>query len=149
MKNNYIFLFMLLLLLTGCGGGSSYTIKPEWDKSKLATIYVYRTKVAFHSANPENPFFYIDDQQFAKLGTGGAASIKVLPGKHIITVKEPFMFTPSYENARIEVQAEEAKEYFIRYSKEPSLIIISGSSANVAGESTIHIVNEEYYNQRK
>jgi len=145
MKFSKIIFFVLLFSLSGCGG-SNYLIKPEWDKSKLVTVNVYRTKTAFHSLNPEKPFFYIDGEQFAKLGTNSAITIKALPGKHTITVKEPFMFMPGYENARLEVNFEESKEYYIRYSKEASIIYGNGM---ITGESTIHIVNKEYYQQRK
>jgi len=146
----YYYAVLLTLLLNGCSSSPTYKTSPEWDKAKLAKLHVYRTDVAFHSLNPEKPFFYIDGMEFGNLGTGQAITIEVLAGKHVLTVKEPILFMPGYENGKIEIETVENKEYFVRYSKNLSDVIITGStSAVVTGKTTIQLVNKKYYSERK
>ena len=146
---NKIFYFILSILVSGCANAPNYSISPDWNKSKLAKIHVYRTNLSFHSLNPEKPFFYLDGKKIGKLGTGQTISIDVLPGKHTITAKEPLMFMPSYESGKIEIVAEENKVYYVRYSKDFSGIIVSGNNVNATGKTSIQLANEEYYLQRK
>src|SRR5687767_11922846 len=82
-----LFTILAIAFATGCASTVKYEVSQEWDQSKLASVTIYRTKTAFHSANPEKPFFYIDGLEVGKLGTGMAITTKVTAGKHVITVR--------------------------------------------------------------
>lgn len=139
----------VLILLSGCSSIPKYTISPDWKQNELAEVYIYRTDVAFHSLNPEKPYFYIDDKEVAKLGTGQSTYTKVTPGKHIITAKEPILFMPAYENGRLEFNAEPNMKYYIRYSKDFSSINVYGPNVVASGTTSLQMANEEYFKQRK
>lgn len=152
MRKVYYILFLLILFISGCTSTPTYKISPKWDENKTAKIHIYRADIAFHSLNPEKPFFYIDDMYIGKLGTGHAISIDVLAGKHTITVKAPFLFMPSYEKVRIEIEAVESNEYFVRYAETFSgkYLTCPGSSAIIpTNQTSILLVNKECYLQKK
>ena len=135
-------------MVFGCAS-SPYQILPEWDKDRLATVSIYRTKTFFHSANPERPYFYIDDRKVGTLGTGMALTTKVESGKHFISVREPILFMPAFESERLEHDFETGKEYFIRYSKDFSGIALIGSSATATGSSKLSVATKASFLARE
>lgn len=120
MKTKLWILFVCFISLVGCNISPKYDVSPDWDKLKLSKVFIYRTDVSYHSFNPEKPFFYINGKQIGKLGTGQSISTMVPAGRHVISIKEPFLFMPSYESATLEFVAEPNKEYYIRYSEDSS-----------------------------
>ena len=144
-----VLIFAALTLLWGCAGGPQYTVSPEWDKSKLAKVFIYRTNVSFHSLNPEKPFFYIDGQHIGKLGTGQSVDTFVLAGEHTVSVKESILFMPGSESGHVKFKAEPNKEYYIRYSKDFSGIAMAGSTAVATGDSSLQMANKEFYLEKK
>ena len=139
-----------LIIVTGCSSVPKYEVSQDLDRSKLAKLHIYRTNAAYHSLNPEKPYFYINGKEIGKLGTGEAKSIDVQPGNHTITVKEPIMFMPGYENGRVEIEVRENEEYYVRYSKDFSGVVVTGgTSTTTTGKTTIRLVDKEYFIARK
>lgn len=138
-----------VLVLSGCSSTKKYVVPTSSTTGELSTVHIYRTDVALHSLNPEKPFFFIDGKEVAKLGTGQAKSTKVTPGPHIITVREPLLFTPSYENGRIEHTFEAGQEYFVRYSKEFGSVIPIAGQVTVTGNTSFGIVDRQMYLNRQ
>jgi len=149
MRISKFILIVFTIMLVGCSGAPKYEVLPEWNKAELATIFLYRTNVSFHSLNPEKPFFYLDGKFLSTLGTGKSVVTQVLPGKHKITVKEPFMFMPAFENGEIEFEAKSNEKYYIRYSKDFTGIGVIGTTVATGSTTTLQFANEEYYSQKK
>ncbi len=147
---NLIYVAIITFLVSGCASKNMYKPSAEWNKTTLAKVHVYRTTTFYHSLNPEKPFFYIDGAKIGKLGTGDAISIDVLAGPHTISVKEPIMFMPAYESGSINFEAVASKEYFIRYSKEFSGIIVTGGTSVVTtDDSSIQMSDKSSYINRE
>ncbi len=106
--SKFICLF-IAVFIGGCASSPTYEVLNEWDKSKLAKVYIYRTDVSFHSLNPEKPFFYFDGKSVGKLGTGQFLTFEALEGTHDVTVKEPILFMPTYEKLKYSVVLDSAK----------------------------------------
>lgn len=150
MKLFNIFITAILIPLTiGCSVSPKYTISPSWDKEQLATVHIYRSNTSYHKFNPEKPFFYIDGKEVASLGTGESISIKVLSGQRIITVKEPFLFYPSYVNGRLKLEIKSKKEYFIRYSKDLIVPLWASTLPVMVSKETLVKVKKKHYLKRE
>lgn len=81
-------LILIAFLISGCATTDKYVLELG-NADELATLYIYRTDTFFHSLNPELPYIYIADKVAAKLGTGEFNVIKVLLGKHRLSVRQP------------------------------------------------------------
>src|SRR5688572_10777044 len=80
------------------------------------SVYVYRNKTTFHSANPELPFLYVGDVKVGRLAIGESRCLRLAPGKHTISVKEPFMFMPSYTSGAVDVHViAGGAPFYVRY----------------------------------
>lgn len=134
-------LLILLTLLAGCASAPKYQAPEGIAKNNLSTLYIYRTNVFYHKYNPEKPFFYLDGKEVAKLGVGQSIIVDIIPGKHTLVVKEPFLFLPSWESVRINIDAKPEKEYFIRYSED-----LAGLTD---GDISIFLVSKDDYLKRK
>ena len=76
MNSRISILTFTLILLSGCSSAPKYIVSSEWDQTNSSEVIIYRTNVAFHSLNPEKPFFYIDGKEVGKLGTGQSIHTK-------------------------------------------------------------------------
>lgn len=147
MKNFIAFLFIFICV--GCASTSAIKIPAGVGPNKIATLHIYRTDTTYHMLNPEKPYFYLDDNMVAKLGTGDAQTIKVVEGKHSISVKQPIMFVPSFESDRLVHNFKGGQEYYIRYSKEFSGVRIIGSVTSLEDTSNLYLTSKENYVNRK
>lgn len=136
----------VFLLLSACAAAPRY-VEPSGAAKNLAHVYIYRTNVVFHSLNPERPFFYIDDKEVAKLGTGAYVVTRVTPGKHTVSVKESIMFLPGTESGKLEMDFVANEKYYIRYSKELSGVTMVGNAAYTTGDSHLSLANRESFEQ--
>ena len=129
-------LIILLAISTGCASAPDYKAPTGISEDKLAKLTVYRSRgfLGYHKFNPEKPFFYIDDQYIGKLGTTEFVEILVTPGKHVISVKDSFLFMPLFESEKIEIECNANEKYYIRYSKDPAGYTKTGNNG-VAFES--------------
>lgn len=109
--------FTILIILNACQTASAPQ-DPSLALDNAALIYIYRTQRSFHSLNPEKPYFYIDGEHVANLGTGQTAQRLVPPGQHRISVRGTFMFAPAGEIGGIDIVTEVGKTYYIRYSHD-------------------------------
>lgn len=142
-------LSFFFIFLSGCSSTPKYIISSEWDEANLSELYIYRTNTAYHSLNPEKPFFYIDGKEIGKLGTGQSIYTKITSGNHVITAKEPILFMPAYENGSLQFKVEPNKKYYIRYSKDFSGISIVGPTVVSTDSTTLQMANKEYFQKRK
>lgn len=126
-----------------------YTPPAELQDHHASKIVLYRTSVAFHSMNPEKPFFYIDGQQFAKLGTGELVTIRVVPSNHTLTVRESIAFMPGRQSEKLEYVFEAGQTYYVRYSKEFSHATVIGGNVLMSGTNSFGIVSEELFKNKK
>jgi len=149
MRLSKLIVILSVGLIVGCASSPKYEVLPSWSAKELAEVTIYRTKTFFHSGNPERPFFYIDGKLVGKLGTGMSVTTKVESGKHIVTVREPFLFMPSYESERFEYDFKAGENYYLRYSKDFSGVSIVGGSAFATGSSMFSLSNEASYRERK
>lgn len=146
MKKIFIF---VVFLMSGCATTEKYTVDPNYDEEGLAILYIYRTKTSFHSLNPELPFIYIGEKVAAKLKTGAYKIIKVVPGKHRLSVRQPIAFMPGNESDSFEHEFEAGNAYYIRYSMEFDGAAAIGSSVSVYGSSNFGITNKESFELRR
>ena len=109
----------IALLVTGCTATQKYMTPSGVEKDKLASVYIYRTRLQYQSLNPEKQFVFVDELAACKLGTGDFIHVYVTAGKHKIVVRNSFAFLPTDVGAGIEVSVEEQTSYFVRYTMEP------------------------------
>ncbi len=117
--------------------------------SENCTVHVYRNKTSFHALNPELPFLYVGEQRIGRLAMGNSHCLRLAPGKHTISVKEPILFMPSYTSGRMEVEVTGTAPIYIRYSKEFSGIVASGSGVTATGRSNLQAVSEDHWRSRQ
>ena len=142
-----LFVFMFV---SGCATTSKdYIESKELNVGNSASVNIYRTDVAYHSLNPEKPFFYVDDMYIGKLGTGGIISIKLTPGEHILTSRESILFMPGGESGRVKGMFSAGEEYYFRYSKEFSSVVPTGTGFYMSDSTTLQPANEAGYNEKK
>jgi hypothetical protein len=134
----------VLAVLTACQTPNAPQ-DPSLNAANAASIYIYRTQQSFHSLNPEKPYFYIDGQHVANLGTGETTLRLVPPGPHRISGRGTFMFAPAGELGGIDIVTEAGKAYYIRYSLDPGMLI----GTNFTTSSSFSIVDEAFYRQRR
>ncbi|MBN8431406.1 DUF2846 domain-containing protein [Microbulbifer salipaludis] len=146
---NFIILFGLVLFISGCANVPQYQENSDWSHSEVAHLHFYRTKRMFHALNPEKPFFFVDDKMAGSLGTGETFTVRVLPGTHTLSVREPFMFSPGYESGRFEIEVEASKHYYIRYSMDASGVYAYGSTAGVYGTAKFGTADKESFDNRE
>lgn len=142
-------LIILIMSVAGCASTGPYQVSDNWDPSQLATVVLYRTSAFYHSLNPEKPFFYIDDQRVGKLGTGMEVTTKVQAGKHVLTVREPILFMPTYVSGRIEHEFEAGQTYYIRYSLDATGLRVAGNSIYPTGSITFSIADQGAYLEKR
>jgi len=141
-----------LLFLTSCASiaGKSYIEPASLNNENSAYIAIYRTKVAYHSLNPEKPFFYLDGLFLGKIGTGQYIIIRVNSGEHVLTSRESFMFFPASESGRVAGNFEAGKKYYLRYSKDlTSMFPVSSSSFYMSDRTSLMPASEEWFNKKK
>jgi len=81
-----------LLCLAGCAPKVAYVPDSTLTPENSGIITIYRTRTAYHSLNPEKPFAYVDEKQIGKLGVGAVIIVKVSPGSHRFSRREPIFF---------------------------------------------------------
>jgi hypothetical protein len=138
-------LLFVLVILTGCTSTNTYKAEPSLNESNSATIYFYRTDVAYNSLNPEKPFFYLDNKLVAKLRTGSSIKIFVTPGEHALTSKESFMFLPNSESGRVLGLFEAGRIYYVRYSKEFSHFSSFGVGFVMSDTSSLKLATKQQF----
>jgi len=141
-------LIFIAFLISGCATTDKYVLEPG-NTDELATLYIYRTDTSFHSLNPELPYIYIADKVAAKLGTGEFKVIKVLPGKHRLSVRQPIMFMPGTESDSFEYDFKAGETYYVRYSMEFGGAAPVENTISVYGSSNFGLTNRENYEARK
>jgi len=95
--------------------------------------------------NPENPFFYVDDQWLANLGVGDSRVFRVKPGQHTITSREPFAFNPGRESGKLVFEAKAGEKYYVRYSKEFGSAIPAGNTVVFTSNATLSMSTKNMY----
>lgn len=141
-------LILMALLISGCATTDNFVLK-SGHADELATLYIYRTDTSFHSLNPELPYIYIGDKVAAKLGTGESKVVKVLPGKHRLSIRQPIMFMPGTESDSFEYDFKTGESYYVRYSMEFGGATPVGNTISIYGSSNFGLTNKENYEARK
>jgi len=144
------FIIIVLLSLFGCAATGGKYIEPKnLDNTNFSHITIYRTDVAYHSLNPENPFFYLDGKLVGKLGTGNSVTIKVAPGEHTLSSKESILFMPGSESGKLKGKFEAGKKYYFRYSKEFANVIPIGTGFIMSDSTTLQPATKENFQEKK
>lgn len=136
-----------LLSIVGCATTERYV--PVSDDDSSVTIHVYRTKVAFHSFNPEQPYIYLNDKVIAKLGTGESETIKISPGLYRLSVRQPVLFMPGNESDSFEHEFIAGETYYLRYHYGIRDAAYVAGTAVITGTSSFHLTSEENFRNRK
>jgi hypothetical protein len=141
----------LPLLLAACAA----TPAPRSQQAQAArvqsagapcVIHVYRTKTAYHSRNPEQPFIYIGDEQAGTLGVGESQCLRLAPGKYMLSIRQPMLFMPGITSDRLDFEVKDDQPMYIRYAKE--FAGVSGTG-NMQSTSRLQIASEEEWRQRR
>ena len=141
---------IVLLNLYGCvSTADKYIESANLDNNNSSQVTIYRTNVAYHSLNPEAPFFYIDDKFVGKIHTGGSVNFKILSGEHTLSSKESVLFMPGRESGKLKGVFETGKHYYFRYSKELANVVPTGSGFIMSDSTTLQPATEEGYKERK
>ncbi|MBN8446149.1 MAG: DUF2846 domain-containing protein [Gammaproteobacteria bacterium] len=138
-------LFLCLLCIAGCASTEKYQSPEGLNLSNSARVFLYRTAVLYHSANPEQPFFYLNNKLVGNLGTGSFVTFYVKPGQHVLTSKESILFMPSNESGKISGQFEAGKTYYFRYSKDFVSVTGLGSGFVMSDSSSLTIATEQQF----
>jgi hypothetical protein len=141
-----IFLLIFLLNIVSCASTDRYASSSTDDNS--VTIHVYRTKVAFHSLNPEKPYIYLNDKVIAKLGTGQSETVRIPPGLYRLSVRQPVLFMPGRESDSFEHEFVAGETYYLRYHyglRDASYV--SGTPV-FTGTSSLHLTSEKNFRNR-
>ena len=114
----FLLVSIIIIFFTGCASTEKYVADNTLSESNSSIVYIYRTDVAYHSLDPEKPFFFLDGKLVGKLGTGEFVRFLVTSGEHYVSSKESFLFTPNSESGNVKGEFEPGKTYYFRYSKD-------------------------------
>lgn len=128
---------------------AAQSISQSTAQSGDCSAYVYRNKTSFHALNPERPSLYVGETRVGTLAIGQSHCLRLQPGKHTISVKEPILFMPTYTSARVEVEVTGTAPVYVRYAKEFSGVIGAGSTTTVTGSSKLQLVSEDQWRTRQ
>ncbi|GAB5382088.1 MAG: hypothetical protein Alis3KO_36010 [Aliiglaciecola sp.] len=142
---NKIYICFFLLVLGGCATTQQFVLSEDVDQEQLATLYVYRTDVAFASLDPEKPFIYLDDKVIAKLGTGHAKLVEVPAGNYRLSVRQSFLFMPSSESDYFMFEFVAGETYYLRYHYGFSNAVFVAGNVAMTGTSDFHMTTKENY----
>lgn len=122
---------------------------PE-TKSETAAcpVQVYRMKTSFNRVNPELPYVFADDQKIGRLGVGKTLCLKLAPGKHVVAIKEAFMFMPGPTSGTVEVEVLEGKSIYVRYAKEFGGMAATPTGAMVTARDSLRLATEDEWKGR-
>jgi hypothetical protein len=136
---------VVMLVVAACSRVAPEIVDPSLNDANSAKIFLYRTSQSFHSLNPEQPYFYLNDEQIGSMGTGGTLYRQVPVGTYRISVRKPILFMPAYETGAISITAEAGKVYYIRYSLDPTGLI----GTNFTSSSSLAIVDDSFFRSRR
>jgi len=146
----YSLVLFAFMFIAGCATTSKDYVEPkELNDGNSAIVNIYRTDVAYHSLNPEKPFFYVDDMYIGKLGTGGSISIKLTPGEHALSSRESILFLPAGESGSVKGTFSAGQKYYFRYSKEFTNVVPTGTGFYMSDSTTLQPANEAGYKEKK
>jgi hypothetical protein len=118
------------------------------DETVGCSVYVYRNKTWFHRFNPEKPFVYVGDERVGKLGVGDSVCLRMPEGKYTVSIKEPILFMPTYAIGKVDIEVRTNAPVYVRYSKEFSGVIVTGSTTAVTGNNRVQVVTEANWRDR-
>ncbi|WP_169336965.1 DUF2846 domain-containing protein [Amphritea japonica] len=139
---------LIILLLSGCASTSPYVPSSTLNESNASVVYIYRTDVAYHSMNPEKPFFFVDGKLVDKLGTGQFVRFIVEPGSHTLTSRESVVFAPGRESGNLQGEFESGKTYYFRYSKNLTSMYHTGVAFVMSDSSSLRPVTKTMFDER-
>ncbi|GGK68113.1 DUF2846 domain-containing protein [Amphritea balenae] len=139
---------LIILVLTGCASTSPYVPSSTLNESNASIVYIYRTDVAYHSMNPEKPFFYVDGKLVGKLGTGQFVRFIVGPGSHALTSRESVVFAPGRESGNLQGEFESGKTYYFRYSKNLTSMYHTGAGFIMSDSSSLRPATKKMFDER-
>jgi hypothetical protein len=145
---NTLLVGIAAVLVAGCASPPFVTTFQQ-SGGAGCTVHVYRTQTNFHSANPEKPFVYADDQPAGTLGVGQSICLTLPPGKHVVVVREPILFMPGWPSRRLEIEVADAAPIYVRYSREFGGVVLSAGSAFVQGSKSLRISDEAGWRARR
>lgn len=143
------FYAIVFLLLASCTTLEKVKIPEGAKQNEIAILRFYRTNTAFHALNPEKPFFYVGDVLVAQLGAGNEKTVSVPAGQHRLSVRQPIMFTPSYESDNFTFDFQGGQEYYIRYSMDYDGAVSTGATVAAVGKSNFKVTDKEHYLNRQ
>lgn len=138
----------IVLLLSGCASTAPYIAPSSLNESNASVVYVYRTDIAYHSMNPEKPFFFLDDKLLGKLGTGQFVRFMVSAGNHTLSSRESFAFAPSRKSGSLLGTFKAGKTYYFRYSKDFTDMYYTGTAFVMSDSSTLKPASKKMFDDR-
>lgn len=148
MRTIRIGLLGVLLVLGGCAATTPYIAPLALNEANASIIYVYRTDVAYHSMNPEKPFFFLDGKLVGQLGTGQFVRFIVAPGNHTLSSRESFVFSPGHESGNLKGKFESGKTYYFRYSKDFTSMYHTGVAFVMSDSSSLRPATKKMFDDR-
>ena len=72
----------------------------------------------------------------------------MLEGKYTVSIKEPILFMPTYAIGKVDIEVRTNAPVYVRYSKEFSGVIVTGSTTAVTGNNRVQVVTEAHWRDR-
>ncbi|MAK91148.1 MAG: hypothetical protein CMI13_07945 [Oleibacter sp.] len=122
----------------------------RWDYEHTALMYVYRPASEWSMDELESPSFNVDDERLFNVKGGGYTWYELEPGSYNIAMRRGLLGLEGIKNvfvlkeiARLELQAQAGKIYYLRYSEiDPPVLQTQGQSGvTPLGDGPLQLVD--------
>ncbi|MAS24569.1 MAG: hypothetical protein CMI08_09815 [Oceanospirillaceae bacterium] len=122
----------------------------RWDYEHTALMYVYRPASEWSMDELESPSFNVDDERLFNVKGGGYTWYELEPGSYNIAMRRGLLGLEGIKNvfvlkeiARLELQAQAGKIYYLRYSEiDPPVLQSQGQSGvTPLGDGPLQLVD--------
>ena len=115
----------------------------------VCPVQIYRMATTYNRANPEMPYVYADEQKVSRLGVGKTVCLKLIPGKHTVSMREPLVFMPGPTSGSIELEVIEGQTIYLRYAKELAGVTVTGAGAVLNSRNSLRLATQEEWKARQ
>ncbi|HRH77447.1 MAG TPA: DUF2846 domain-containing protein [Cellvibrionaceae bacterium] len=118
------------------------------EPNDTCPLWIYRNKTTFQMLNPELPHVYVNELRVGTLSIGQSYCLYLSPGRYEISIKEPFLFMPTYTSGSKVVDIVAGTTLYLRYKKDPGGVESTGVGVVVTSKQNLDWVAKQDWENR-
>jgi len=139
---------LIIFALAACTSNAPFTQNESLNENNASTLIVYTPDTSFNRQNFIYPTIFIDGHAAGKVSIKNPLQFFLEPGPHTITFQRAFVVMTNYEAGKIDIQLEQGKTYYIRYSYDFD-DRVTNAEPSASGASSFRLVPPSQGETRK